>query len=89
MDKSNDIAILGLDSSEPDIHDGKMGLDQLEWLNDELNRIPRDLCTIVTFHHHLLPVPHTGPSKIFDFRVCKIKNFADVKEIFYLIQEIL
>jgi 3',5'-cyclic AMP phosphodiesterase CpdA len=59
-DKSNDITIIGLDSSEPDIHDGKIGFDQLEWLNDELNKIPRDRFIIVTFHHHLLPIPQTG-----------------------------
>ncbi len=60
MDKSNDLTIIGLDSSEPDIHDGRIGVDQLEWLNDKLNKIPRDMCTLVTFHHHLLPVPLTG-----------------------------
>ncbi|HML06251.1 MAG TPA: metallophosphoesterase [Methanobacterium sp.] len=59
-DKTKDITIIGLDSSEPDIHDGKIGFDQLEWLNDELNKIPRDKFTIVTFHHHLLPIPQTG-----------------------------
>ncbi len=59
-DKSDDIIIIGLDSSEPDIHDGKLGLDQLEWLNDVLNKIPREIFTIVTFHHHLLPIPQTG-----------------------------
>lgn len=59
-DKSNDITLIGLDSSEPDIHDGKIGFDQLEWLNDELNKIPRDKFIIVTFHHHLLPIPQTG-----------------------------
>lgn len=58
--KSDDIIIIGLDSSEPDIHDGKLGFDQLEWLNDILNKIPRDKFTIVTFHHHLLPIPQTG-----------------------------
>ncbi len=59
-DKSDDIIIIGLDSSEPDIHDGNLGFDQLEWLNDILNRIPRERFTIVTFHHHLLPIPQTG-----------------------------
>jgi Icc protein len=59
-DNSEDIIIIGLDSSEPDIHDGKIGFDQLEWLNDVLNRIPSDRFTIVTFHHHLLPIPQTG-----------------------------
>jgi 3',5'-cyclic-AMP phosphodiesterase len=59
-DKNDEIIIIGLDSTEPDIHDGKIGFDQLEWLNDALNRIPRDRFTVVTFHHHLLPVPQTG-----------------------------
>ncbi len=59
-DKNDDIIIIGLDSSEPDIHDGKLGFDQLEWLNDVFNKIPRDKFTVVTFHHHLLPVPQTG-----------------------------
>jgi 3',5'-cyclic-AMP phosphodiesterase len=59
-DKKEDVIIIGLDSSEPDIHDGKLGFDQLEWLNGVLNRIPSDKFTIVTFHHHLLPIPQTG-----------------------------
>lgn len=59
-DKSEEIIIIGLDSSEPDIHDGKIGFDQLEWLNDVLNSIPRERFTLVTFHHHLLPIPQTG-----------------------------
>jgi Predicted phosphohydrolases len=60
MDKSGGFAILGLDSSEPDINDGQIGTDQLEWLKTELDKIPDDLCKIVTFHHHLLPIPQTG-----------------------------
>ena len=38
----------------------KIGYDQIEWLNDVLNRIPRNRFTLVTFHHHLLPIPQTG-----------------------------
>ncbi len=60
MDKSGGFAILGLDSSEPDINDGQIGVDQLDWLKTELDKIPDDLCKIVTFHHHLLPIPQTG-----------------------------
>lgn len=59
-DKNEEIILIGLDSSEPDIHDGKIGFDQIEWLNDVLNMIPRDRFTVVTFHHHLLPIPQTG-----------------------------
>lgn len=60
MDKKGGFAILGLDSSEPDINDGQIGYDQLEWLKTELAKIPSDMCKIVTFHHHLLPIPQTG-----------------------------
>lgn len=60
VDKKNDIAIVGLDSSEPDVHSGKIGIDQLEWLKSELDKIPKNMYTLVTFHHHLLPVPLTG-----------------------------
>lgn len=59
-DKSSEFVIIGLDSSEPDIHDGQIGFDQLEWLNNELERIPGHMRKIVTFHHHLLPIPQTG-----------------------------
>ena len=60
IDKSGGFAIIGFDSSEPDINDGQIGIDQLEWLKNELNKIPDDICKIVTFHHHLLPIPQTG-----------------------------
>lgn len=60
LDKSGGFAILGLDSSEPDINDGQIGMDQLEWLKKELDKIPGDIGKIVTFHHHLLPIPQTG-----------------------------
>ncbi len=60
IDKKNNIAIIGLDSSEPDVHSGKIGMDQLEWLQNKLDKIPMDMYTMITFHHHLLPVPLTG-----------------------------
>lgn len=59
-DKSNELVIIGLDSSEPDIHDGQIGLDQLEWLNNRLDKISENKRKIVTFHHHILPIPQTG-----------------------------
>ncbi len=60
LDKAGGFAIIGLDSSEPDINDGQIGVDQLDWLKTELDKVPCDLCKIVTFHHHLLPIPQTG-----------------------------
>lgn len=60
IDKDGGFAIVGLDSSEPDINDGQIGVDQLEWLKVALNKIPSNMLKIVTFHHHLLPIPQTG-----------------------------
>nr|WP_048060544.1 metallophosphoesterase [Methanothermus fervidus] len=60
IDKSGEFAIIGLDSSQPDIDDGQIGIDQMEWAHDKLKRIPNGFIKIVTFHHHLLPIPQTG-----------------------------
>ena len=60
VDKNNELVIIGLDSSEPDIHDGQIGIDQIEWLKNQLEKAPAHLRKIVTFHHHLLPIPQTG-----------------------------
>lgn len=59
-DINNRLVIIGLDSSEPDIHDGQIGIDQREWLIRKLNKISEDMRIIVTFHHHILPIPRTG-----------------------------
>lgn len=59
-DVRNRIVIIGLDSSEPDIHDGQIGIDQREWLVEKLEDISEDMRIIVTFHHHILPIPLTG-----------------------------
>lgn len=60
VDKTGGFAIVGLDSSEPDINDGQIGIDQLDWLRKQMEKLPSDLCKLVTFHHHLLPIPQTG-----------------------------
>lgn len=59
-DKINGFIIIGLDSSIPDIHDGQIGIDQIEWLKSKLQKISFNRRVIVTFHHHLLPIPQTG-----------------------------
>jgi putative phosphoesterase len=59
-DIHNRMVIIGLDSSEPDIHDGQIGIDQREWLVNQLRNVSEDMRIIVTFHHHILPIPRTG-----------------------------
>lgn len=46
---------VGIDSSEPDIDEGHVGREQLQWLQRQLTDH-----AIVFLHHHLVPVPHTG-----------------------------
>ncbi len=76
IDKKAGIVIIGLDSSKADVNSGDIGYDQMKWLKDEFEKIPDNLGKFVTFHHHLLPVPQAGPSKIYDFRVRKIKKLS-------------
>ena len=59
-DKSSNFTIIGLDSSEADVSHGQIGYDQLDWLKSELAKIPEDRAKVVTFHHHIIPIPQTG-----------------------------
>jgi len=56
----DDLQLIGLDSSEPDIDDGHVGREQLEWLDDELSKCPEGHIPVIMLHHHLVPVPNTG-----------------------------
>ena len=46
---------IGLDSSEPDIDEGRIGRAQLEWLQHHIS--PQ---SVVFLHHHRVPIPYTG-----------------------------
>jgi hypothetical protein len=56
-DKKNGFVIISLDSSEPDINDIQIGLEQSDWLKNQLNKTPEYMWKIVTFNPHLLPIP--------------------------------
>jgi 3',5'-cyclic AMP phosphodiesterase CpdA len=57
----NNITLVGLDSSEPDINDGSVGRAQQLWLEEILLDSYIDSAfSIVAIHHHVLPVPKTG-----------------------------
>ncbi len=60
VNKSSNFTVIGLDSSEADVSHGQIGRDQLDWLKYELAKIPEDMAKIVTFHHHIIPIPQTG-----------------------------
>jgi 3',5'-cyclic AMP phosphodiesterase CpdA len=54
--------IINLNSSRPDQDGGEIGYRQRLWLKDGLDRYA-DRFKIVTFHHHLIPIPDTGMEK--------------------------
>ncbi|MGA1873015.1 MAG: metallophosphoesterase family protein [Thermoplasmatota archaeon] len=51
------VAILGLDSSEPDIDEGQIGRHDYRSIREKLDT---DKATILVMHHHIVPVPGTG-----------------------------
>ena len=54
----DDVHIVALDSTEPDLDHGQIGRAKYEWLREEYSR-PAAF-RIFMLHHHLLPVPGTG-----------------------------
>ncbi|MDR2830665.1 MAG: metallophosphoesterase [Methanobrevibacter sp.] len=57
----NNITLVGLDSSEPDISDGSVGRPQQLWMEEILtDSYINSTFSIVAIHHHVLPIPKTG-----------------------------
>ncbi len=54
--------IINLNSSRPDQDGGEVGYRQRLWLKECLDKY-KDRFKIVTFHHHLIPIPDTGMEK--------------------------
>lgn len=52
------VAILGLDSAEPDIDKGHVGRENYPMIRKKLTK--KKKIQILTLHHHLVPVPGTG-----------------------------
>jgi Icc protein len=50
--------IVGLDSSEPDVNEGRIGRDRYAWIREQFDE-PGHI-RIVTVHHHLVAIPGTG-----------------------------
>ena len=51
------VAILGIDSSEPDIDDGHIGRENYPIIKEKLSK---NKIKIMALHHHLIPIPGTG-----------------------------
>ena len=52
------LAILGLDSTEPDINDGHIGRENYQRIREKLSDKKR--IRIMALHHHLISIPGTG-----------------------------
>ena len=52
------VRIVGVDSSEPDLNEGKVGRVHYDWIRHQFEE-PAALKVFV-LHHHLLPIPGTG-----------------------------
>src|SRR5205807_4225867 len=50
--------VAALDSSEPDVNEGRVGRDRYGWVRAQFDE-PGDI-RIVTVHHHLVAIPGTG-----------------------------
>ena len=50
--------IVGVDSSEPDINEGRIGRERYPWIREQFDE-PSDI-KIFAVHHHLVPIPGTG-----------------------------
>ncbi|WP_295721523.1 metallophosphoesterase [uncultured Methanobrevibacter sp.] len=55
------LVMLGLDSTTPDLSQGNIGRLQQAWMENELNNCMVDnKFSIVAMHHHIIPIPGTG-----------------------------
>ncbi len=61
LTKDDDLAVIGLDSSGPDVDNGHIGRPQQLWMENQLDKcLANSIFSIVALHHHVIPVPKTG-----------------------------
>lgn len=53
------VNIVGVDSSQPDLNEGRVGREWYGWIEDRFGEHPEDLKVFV-LHHHLVSIPGTG-----------------------------
>lgn len=56
----DDYAVIYVDSTVPDLNDGRVGRFKYDWLKGQLQEFSDKAVKIVALHHHVLPVPQTG-----------------------------
>ena len=50
--------VVGVDSAEPDVNEGNLGLEQYPWIREQFDE-PDDV-KVFAIHHHLVSIPGTG-----------------------------
>src|ERR671912_1696922 len=55
----DDVVLVGVDSSEPDLNDGRVGREHYEFIHETFAGAD-DKLKIFVIHHHLIPIPGTG-----------------------------
>lgn len=63
----DDVIMVGVDSSEPDLNDGRIGREHYDFIRQAFTGAGEKL-KIFVVHHHLMPIPGTGRERniIFD-----------------------
>jgi Icc protein len=56
--RATGFTVVALDSSEPDLDEGRVGEERYQWIRDGFEE--QDDIKIVAVHHHLISVPGTG-----------------------------
>ena len=57
--RKNGVTVVGVDSTEPDLDNGRIGRHRYPWIREQFLERPDDF-KIFLLHHHLLPIPGTG-----------------------------
>lgn len=55
--RTDDFVIVAADSTQPDLDEGYLGVEQREWIE---SKFKRNKINILALHHHIIPVPETG-----------------------------
>ncbi|USS39981.1 metallophosphoesterase [Thermococcus aggregans] len=58
--EKGDLVIIWVDSTIPDLSDGRIGGYKFKWLKEKLEEYSHKKFKIVAAHHHLIPLPDTG-----------------------------
>jgi Icc protein len=64
----DDVILVGVDSSEPDLNDGQVGREHYAFIHNAFSGAGHDKLKVFVVHHHLISLPGTGRERniVFD-----------------------